>query len=178
MNYVLPKNENVDIDVYNVTGQKEKDLETRLQNAGTHSEKLTGLNNGVHFVHIKAGNSEGTLRTVVLKNENYSSSGFNTGIVVEEEKKPKLFSNPSVAAYGPFKIKFERADSFVQATPDSVSWTTGSKQFNAALLPVNYRVPSGATITINPNEMDSLYRIYGQPYNQKLATVVKSVANN
>jgi len=168
VNYVLPKKENVDIDVYNVVGQKEKDLETRLQDAGSHSERLTGLSNGVHFVRIKAGNSEGTLRAVVLKNGNYSAAGFNTGVVVEEEKKPKLFSNPSVAAYGPFKIKFERADSFIQATPDSVSWTTGSKEFNAALLPRTYRIPSGATVTINPAEMDSLYRIYGQPYNQKL----------
>ena len=74
VSYQLPKNENVVLDIYNITGQLIKSLVNEPKNAGNYRIQWNGTNEsgqrvatGIYIYHLKAGSYEKTRKMVLLK---------------------------------------------------------------------------------------------------------------
>lgn len=163
--YVLPKQEKVEIKVYNMAEQKVATLDDKIESAGNHSLRwnASGVANGSYIINFNLGNTQENVKTTVLKGYDGNNSNTTTAIATKSEEKPTLIPT----TYGPWKLRVERTDSTSSATfatQDSLTFT-GSNQFNAGLLPPTYRIPSGATVTVDANQIDSLWGISPGIYN-------------
>ncbi|MDD2891129.1 MAG: FlgD immunoglobulin-like domain containing protein [bacterium] len=72
--YTLPKKGDIEINIYNLTGQKVKTLVNKQSEAGVYKSVWDGRNlsgklcpNGVYFVHMKAGKVSRSLQFVLMK---------------------------------------------------------------------------------------------------------------
>jgi hypothetical protein len=69
INYSLPMNKNVKLDIYNVLGQKVAELVNSYQNAGNHSVEFDAskLSGGVYFYKLESGSNILVKKMVLLK---------------------------------------------------------------------------------------------------------------
>jgi len=69
ISYILPKSENVELILYDITGRTIKTLVNEAQNAGKHSVDWTANNelSGVYFYKIKAGNFTAVKKCVLQR---------------------------------------------------------------------------------------------------------------
>lgn len=74
MNYTLDKAQPIEMDVYNLKGQKVRSLINKSMTAGEHKLSWDGKNdagnsvaNGVYFVKMKSGNAVQTQKLMLLR---------------------------------------------------------------------------------------------------------------
>ncbi len=67
--YSIPKNENVNLTVYNLLGQKVKNLVNRNEKAGEYNIKFNASNlaSGIYYYRLKSGNYVKTKKMILLK---------------------------------------------------------------------------------------------------------------
>ena len=69
ISFTIPENDNVAVDIYNITGQKVKTIVNDNLSAGKHSVvwDASGFSAGVYFYTVKAGEYEKTMKMTLIK---------------------------------------------------------------------------------------------------------------
>ncbi|MDP4228114.1 MAG: T9SS type A sorting domain-containing protein, partial [Bacteroidota bacterium] len=67
INYFLPSNQEVTIGIYNINGQRIKQLIRETQNSGRHevSCNVSGIPSGIYYVLLSAGNLRSTSKLII-----------------------------------------------------------------------------------------------------------------
>jgi len=102
--YTLPQEENINIEVYDILGRKVKDLGHSLQQPGIYALTWDGTNNnelkvsnGIYFIRINAGKEFKTLKINYIKNAVEGTINSNKQITKTTTNK-KLGKNTSLDA--------------------------------------------------------------------------------
>jgi carboxypeptidase T len=66
VSYTLPKPENIEIDIYDVSGRRLKHLK-RIGSEGSHAVRINSKTSGIWFVRVKAGEKEVTGKVVTIR---------------------------------------------------------------------------------------------------------------
>jgi len=69
LDYYLPRESSVVLDIYNIFGQRVANLIDQFQSGGEQSIgwEPVGLSSGIYFARLKAGESEGSIKLMLLK---------------------------------------------------------------------------------------------------------------